>query len=417
MFQLPLLAQNKAIEIDSVMNFAYHNGAFNGTIMVVAQGEIIYHKAFGFADLKSKELLKTSSAFYLGSLSKQFTTMAIMLLKEQDKISYSDRLVRYFPEFPEYAHEITIKQLMNHTSGLTDYYEAGAFRPGFINDDVLKFLIQQPSLDFAPGEKYSYSNSAYVVLSMIVEQVAGMPFRTFIEKNIFNPLGMNSTTVIDQSSPKIKHQARGFNVIGEADDYNAFTTGGGGMFSTTEDLYLWDEALRSNKLVCQDALEEAFTPTILNDGHVSNYGYGWMIEYSDQAKAVYHTGSLAGFRAYIYKNLTDQNTIIMLTNNGEANAIKAIGKSLQDILSGSGNGGLRLPVSLKLLKLSENNPIDDVIDTYFNLKKKSRNEFDLSEKQLNTFGHMLLMKQHEQEALSIFRLNLQEHTKIINPNE
>jgi len=147
---LAALAQNHQLEIDKLMDFCYTNGAFNGTILVVENEKIIYNKAFGLSNFKTNEPLKINSAFYLGSVAKQFTAMAIMILKEQNKLSYSDGLLKYFPEFPEYASKITIKHLLTHTSGLSDYYDNNAFKPGFKNEDVLSFLIKQPTLDFEP---------------------------------------------------------------------------------------------------------------------------------------------------------------------------------------------------------------------------------------------------------------------------
>lgn len=410
-------AQSHQLEISSLMDFYYKNGAFSGMVLVVGNGKIIYDKAFGFANLKTKEPLITNSAFYLASVSKQFTAMAIMMLEEQGSLSYHDKLSKYFPEFPEYANQVTIKHLLTHTSGMVDYYDSGYFKPGFTNDDVLSAMLKQPSLEFTPGEKYAYSNSAYVILSMIVEKVSGMSFREFMEKNILNPLQMNSTIVFDQSNPEIKNRTTGFNLVGDIDDYNAFTTGGGGMYSTTGDLYLWDQALYTDKLIPQASLNEAFTPTVLNDGTVSNYGYGWMIEYNDQDKSVFHTGGLSGFRTNIYRELSKHNTVILFTNYGSAEVLKSISRSIQAILHDSPVATPWLPASLKLFKLSEDKPIEKVIDTYHDLVKNRNDEFDLSEKQLNSLGYMLLKKKREQDAMAIFRLNLELHPALINPQK
>lgn len=409
------LAQTHQLEIDRLMDFCYRNGAFNGTILVVENEKIIYNKAFGIANFKTNEPLKINSAFYLGSVAKQFTAMAIMILKEQNKLSYSDGLLKYFPEFPEYASKITIKNLLTHTSGLSDYYDKNAFKPGFKNEDVLSFLIKQPALDFEPGEKYYYSNSAYVLLSMIVEKVTGEPYRVFMEKNVFTPLSMNSTFVFDESKPEIKNRVTGYNLIGEKDDYDAYTTGGGGMYSTTDDLYLWDMALNSNKLISKDALDEAFSSIILNDGTISNYGYGWMIEYVNNYKSVFHTGGLAGFRTNIHKDLKNNNTVILLSNNGNANALKYISRAIQDILCKTSINEYKFPVSLILFKISQNQNIEQVINRYKEIAKNNNDEFDISEIQLNAFGYMLLMDNRKEDALEVFKFNLGENPKIINP--
>jgi len=168
---------------------------------------------------------------------------------------------------------------------------------------------------------------------MIVEKISGISFKTFMEKNVFIPLGMNSTLVFDQSKSEIKNRTTGFNLVGDIDDYNAFTTGGGGMYSTTGDLYLWDQALYTDKLIPQTSLNEAFTPLVLNDGTVSNYGYGWMIEYNGQNKSVFHTGGLSGFRTNIYRDLANHNTVILFTNYGSSEVLKSLSRSIQLIFT------------------------------------------------------------------------------------
>jgi len=236
-----------------------------------------------------------------------------------------------------------------------------------------------------------------------------------MEKNVFAPLNMKLTFVFDESKPEIKNRVTGYNLIGEKDDYDAYTTGGGGMYSTADDLYLWDMALNSNKLINKDALDEAFSSIILNDGTISSYGYGWMIEYVNNYKSVFHTGGLAGFRTNVHKDLKNNNTIILLSNNGNANALKYISRSIQDILCKTSINEYKFPVSLKLFKISQNQNIEQVINAYREIEKNNNGEYDVSEVQLNALGYMLLMDKREEDALEVFRFNLEANPNIVNP--
>jgi CubicO group peptidase (beta-lactamase class C family) len=249
---------------------------------------------------------------------------------------------------------------------------------------------------------------------MIVERVTGDSFRSFMENNIFIPLGMKSTFVVDEPNLGIKNRVTGYSLIGEKDDYNAFTTGGGGMYSTTEDLYLWDQALSSNRLISKDASDEAFSSTILNDGTISNYGFGWMIEYVNNYKSVYHTGGLVGFRTIIHKDLMHNNAIILLSNKGNANALKYISRAIQDIICKTSLNEYKFPISLKLFKISQNQEIEQIINTFKKIAETNNGEFDISEIQLNKFGYMLLMDRREEDALEVFKYNLELNPQIGN---
>jgi len=322
-----------AASIDLLMKHCYEHGMFNGSILVSKNNEVIYRNAFGYANRETKEELKPESAFYLASVSKQFTTMAAMILKERNKLTYEDKLSDYFPEFPSYGENVTVWHLMTHTSGVPDHYQLNAYKPGLSNSDVLELLIKQDSLDFAPGDLFSYSNGGYVLLALIVEKASGLPFRTFMKNNIFDPLEMKNTLVFDESKPVINNRAVGYDSAGNLDDYEIFTTGAGGMYSNVDDLYLWDQGLYLEKLVAETTLNEAFAPTPLNNGQISNYGFGWTI--NEEAETVQHSGSLSGYRTFIKRFLDTNNTYILLTNNGEAVALNGISIAIDSILSGS----------------------------------------------------------------------------------
>lgn len=303
---------------------------FNGAVLVAEEGEIIYKDAFGEADFDSGRLLSINSSFYIASLSKQFTAMSIMMLAEEKKLSYEDSLSKYFPEFPEYADDITIKHLLNHTSGIRNH--ARSTRPRFLqgmrNSDVLEILIDHKDTNFRPNEKFEYSNSGYILLSMIAEISSGQPFHELLQDKIFSPLNMNNTLVYDESKPEISNRAIGFTGLEERFDYNILTTGDGGMYSTIEDLFIWDQALYSNTLVESESLEAAFSGTILNNGERTNYGYGWAV----RGNKVSHGGGFVGFRSFIVRDMDNRRTIILLTNKLTGLNLSELSGDIQEIL-------------------------------------------------------------------------------------
>lgn len=343
-------AETKNLKIDKLMAYSHQNGLFNGSVLVAENGKVIYSKAFGVADKKRKQNLTTDSKFYLASVSKQFTSMAIMLLKEKGKLSFDDKLSDFFNDFPEYSKRITIEHLLTHTSGIPDYFRLGIYKSDLKNQDVLEELMQQEDLDFEPGEKYAYSNGGYVLLALIVEKVSEQPFHQYLKEHIFKPLGMNDTLVYDESKPEVVNRAVGYNDSGTLNDYNILTVGDGGMYSTVRDLFKWDRALYTEQLISTATLKKAFTSFKLNNGELSHYGYGWSLYTDKSGENVAHGGSLAGFRTIIERQLEQQNAIIMLTNFGDAFAQGEIKAALNNILKNN-------PYTLPKLEVAVSNEI------------------------------------------------------------
>ena len=306
------IAQSDFHRIDSLMKARHQAGEFNGTVLVVVEGTVLYREAFGMAEKDRR--LNEDTPFYLGSVSKAFTGMAIMILAEKDKLEFDDQVSKYFPELPGFTESLTIRNLLNHTSGLPDYYNMGKYVDGMTNDMVLKVILELDSLEFEPGQAYSYSNTGYVLLSLLIERVTGNSYRKFVTKQIFKPTGMKHSKIIDGTRPKPSDRARGYTRTGKEDDYQAFTTGAGGIYSQIDDLYLWDQALYGTGLVKGETLSMAFSPARLNSGEYSYYGFGWMLE-AQKPRVVQHSGSLAGFRTYFYRDTEKRNTVILLSNN------------------------------------------------------------------------------------------------------
>jgi CubicO group peptidase (beta-lactamase class C family) len=403
----------KQKQIDELMNYCFENGIFSGTILIAENSEVIYNKAFGFSDFESKKKLNTNDAFYLASVSKQFTSMAVMILKERGMLNYNNKLSEYFPQFPDYADKVTIENLMTHTSGIPDYYNLGIYKPGLTNNDVLEVLIRQDSLNFQPGEKYSYSNGGYVLLALIVEKVSGESFHNFLKNNIFDPLGMNNSLVYDESHNEIPNRAIGYNMFEEINDYNIYTSGAGGIFSITEDLFKWDKALYTDKIIKLETLQRAFTPYRLNDDSLTNYGYGWRIYNDDKGKIVMHSGGLAGFRTYIERHLDTKSTIIILTNKGDAFQMSTT-EALRNILRGNSYDIPKIPITIKFKEALETKGISGAIEEYGVLKETQSDKYNFGEYQLNSLGYYLLSKERVNDAIEVFKLNVNSFPDAYN---
>jgi CubicO group peptidase (beta-lactamase class C family) len=296
---------------------------FNGVVLITEHNHVIYKKAFGYADLASRDSLKVSSQFQLASVSKQFTSMAIMMLKERGFLSYDDKVTRFYPKFP-YTN-VTIRQLLTHRAGLADYrwfidpHWLDKEKP-ISNQEMIRMFNQyKPDPYFSAGSHHSYSNTGYAILAAIVEKISGVTFSTFMKKAVFEPLGMKHSQIYS----KCEHANLPGNVCGYErngswkapnDCFNGIT-GDKNVFSTVEDLFIWDQALYSNKLVKQETLADAYKEGSPELRGLRNYGFGWRINKQNPEKqVVYHSGWWRGFRTFFLRNLTDHNAIIVLTN-------------------------------------------------------------------------------------------------------
>ncbi|MBW2494100.1 MAG: beta-lactamase family protein, partial [Deltaproteobacteria bacterium] len=295
-------------------------------IMVIRDGKVLQKSAYGMADVEHGVPFETDTSTRLGSVSKQFTAMAIMLLEEEGKLDYDDPITRYLPEISRIADGITTRNLMNHTGGLPDYYDVmvevtGVERP--LTRHALDAYAAWGEPVFAPNERYEYSNPGYELLALIVERASGERFGDFVEERIFAALGMKNSVVLDERHPKLAKRAYGYRIDGDGfapndDDPLNYIIGSGGIYSTVEDLYLWDQALYTENLVSKATLDEAFSPTELNSGELFPYGFGWGFDEHLGRKRIAHGGSWVGFRTFIGRYVDDRFSVIVLTNLAEA---------------------------------------------------------------------------------------------------
>lgn len=407
------LGGDKAAQIDSLMSALAGRGQFSGSVLVAENGRVLYEHGFGTADLKNGIPFSPSTPCYLASLTKQFTAMAVMILAERHKLSLSDPLSNYFSGFSRLAAGVTIRHLLNHTSGIPDYTRLGLEHPGLTNDSVMLALVRADSLDFPAGTRYQYSNSGYVILAKIIEKVSGKSYREFLKRNIFDPLGMSSTAVYDETRPEIPGHAIGYGRFGDLDDYNLLTCGEGGIYSSVDDLFKWDQALYTEKLVQAPALEEAFTKPLLQDGSASSYGFGWAIGEYDGQKTLSHAGRYGGFNTYIKRFTRDHATIIFLTNHGFRN-MGAIGGALANILYGKPYDLPKLSIAEAMYGTYKYNGLGKALLLYRLVKAKNDTTYDFGESELNELGYELLGKKLYPAAIEVLKMNVEQYPSSPN---
>lgn len=318
---------------------------FNGSVLVSWKGQVLCDRAMGYCDFTEKQPLTSQSHFQLASVSKQFTAAAIMLLHQQGKLEFDDEVKKYIPQWP-YAG-MTIRHLLTHTSGISNYMwlvEHKWKKPHSpYNHEVVAMLIEHNMpLNFVPGRYHSYSNTGYVVLAYLVEKISGNYFADFLDENIFQPLGMKNTFAYSQTINR-KNQdkvsgfqptRRGYRKIDET--IHDGCMGDKGIYSTANDLYKWDQALYSGKLISSEVLDEAFTMTTLRNKRKVPYGFGFRIIEKDDSKTVYHHGLWNGFRTSLIRYVSDSCTIIVLNNTG-SDAKHMLVKDIEKILLGEEN--------------------------------------------------------------------------------
>ncbi|WP_181304993.1 serine hydrolase [Rufibacter sp. XAAS-G3-1] len=327
-------------QLDSVFKHFHKRRGFNGTVLVTKYDQVIYKNAFGLADFYKKDSLTVETAFQLASVSKQFTAMAIMMLKDEGKLSYKDSVQQYIPNFP--YHGITIRQLLTHQSGLSNYtYFSDKLWPdrnkNLTNEDVINLMVaHRPQPYYPPNTHFDYSNTGYSLLASIVEKVSEMPFATFLRERIFEPLEMKQTFTYSPEVATLTGKiATGHTRFRQkrTSDYLDTVLGDKGIYSTVEDLYKWDQALYTQKLVSKETLKEAFTGSILKKKkkQEEDYGFGWRIRPLDNGDtAVYHGGLWHGFSTYLLRNPKEHSALIILSNlpNGSFSYLQELRKFL-----------------------------------------------------------------------------------------
>ncbi|MBV9958722.1 MAG: serine hydrolase [Acidobacteria bacterium] len=313
---------DKSARVDALMSGLIQADGPGAAVLVMRDGRVVHSKGYGLARLETKEPVGPNTAFEIGSTSKQFTAMAVMILQERGRLSFDDPLAKFFPEFPPYAKAVTVRHLLIHTSGLIDIINPNWFRKGYepTAKELLRQMAQQKSVSFAPGEKSEYNNAGYMLLALIVEKASGQSFARFMRENIFKPLGMTSTFVYDETKPNLSRAAisysseeKVFKAYEQTSD--RFIYGMKGVYSTLLDLSKWAGALESEQLVKAATLKQAFTSGRLNNGMQTLYGFGWYVNQENGLDVVEHAGGYLGYRATMRLYPAQHTAIFLLSNN------------------------------------------------------------------------------------------------------
>ena len=320
------IAGRKAIKLDTFFKKLHKFNGFNWSVLVSQNGKIIYKKAFGYSSFLRKDSNTTQTQFQLASVSKQFTAVAIMQLHEKGLIDYDAPVFKYIPNFP-YDTSITIRSLLSHRSGIPNYVycldKIVNKKVPMSNQQVVNLFAQyRPGINYLPNSRFNYNNSNYVLLAYIVEKLSGMNFRDYAQKHLFAPAGMSRSFIYDPN----KSEQMATAAVGYTPRKNGFwqvpfdhldgATGDKGVYSTVEDLFKWDMALNSEKLVKMKTLNEAFLPAnTFKFASNKNYGFGWRLQLMDDGSwLTFHTGWWHGFKNYYMHNNRDNSSIIILQN-------------------------------------------------------------------------------------------------------
>lgn len=333
-------AQNLESKIDSLLENKYKANEPGATVLIAKKGNIIYRKAFGNSNLELGISMIPKNVFQIGSMTKQFTAVSILILMEQGKLSLDDEITKFIPDYPTHNKKIMIHHLLTHTSGIKSYTSMRAIRNIARKDltptELIDFFKNEP-MDFNPGAKYKYNNSGYILLGYIIEKVSNQSYSEFVQKYIFDKANM-SESLYGSHSKLIKNRAYGYQ---QNDDGYKNTTyislsipfAAGSIMSNIDDLLKWQQAINNNVLVKQKTIQKAFTNYTLNNGEFINYGYGWNIAKIDKTPVLQHGGSIFGFKSMgVY--IPSEKVYVIILTNCDCNSPTAITKEIAALVIG-----------------------------------------------------------------------------------
>jgi CubicO group peptidase (beta-lactamase class C family) len=309
--------------IDNLVQETYKPTEPGAAVIVVKDGETIFRKSQGMANLELDMPIEPDMVFRIGSVTKQFTAVAILMLAEQGKLALDDSISTFLPEYPTHDHLITVKHLLTHTSGIKSYTSMSEWPPlwrkDFTVQELIDFFKFQPMLS-APGKRWAYNNSGYVLLGAILEKISGQSYEAFLQQNIFEPLGMKQS-YYDDPSQIIPRRAAGYDKTPDGFANTAFLSmtqpyAAGALASTVDDLVLWDSALYTERLLKQETLKQAHSSYQLTNGSSTAYGFGWELSEYAGHRFIEHGGGIHGFRARAIRIPDERVFVAVLSNNG-----------------------------------------------------------------------------------------------------
>ncbi|OXA82438.1 CubicO group peptidase, beta-lactamase class C family [Flavobacterium aquidurense] len=419
-----LAAQDKAKKIDQLLSKYNEYGQFNGSALVSENGKVIFKKGYGSANMEWNIPNQPDTKFRLGSISKQFTAFLIVKLAEDGKLKLDVPITTYLPDYPKAnGDKITIHHLLTHTSGIPNYTSAPNFfkeksRNSYSPEEFVKTFSSLP-LEFTPGEKFNYSNSGYFLLGYIIEKISGKTYEQYLQETILTPLKM-ANTGYDHSDIILKNRAAGYEKQGKKIINSAYLDmsipyAAGSLYSTVEDLYLWDQALYTTKLLSQKSMDLLFKPYISTGGD-SAYGYGWFLEEASNAdkaklKIIEHGGGINGFNTIISRVPADKNLVVLLNNTG-GTILGEMNEGIRAILYNQPFNEPKKSMALELLDVYSENGAIAGTELYKKLKKDPI--YGIKEADINRVGYVLLQNGKKKEAIEAFKINVENFPKSGN---
>lgn len=321
---LPVAAQTKVTDkVDEFIAAEMQKQHIPGLSLAVSKaGQIAYVKGYGLANVEHQVAVRPETVFQSGSVGKQFTATAVMMLVQDGRLALDDHIAKYFPDAPPHWQQITIRHLLTHTAGTTDYPDDFDFRRDYTEAELFKAAARVP-LAFQPGEKFSYSNLGYVMLGLLVSKVTGKFYGEFLQERIFKPLGMATARIISEADI-VPNRAAGYRLVkGELKNQEWVaptlnTTADGPLYLTALDMAKWDAALDTEKLLKKSSLAQMWTPLRLSSGVRHHYGFGWAMDNINGHRLIEHGGSWQGFKAHIARYTDDKLTIVVFANLAQA---------------------------------------------------------------------------------------------------
>jgi CubicO group peptidase (beta-lactamase class C family) len=403
----------------------YEAGQLNGSVLVAEKGKILLHKAYGTAEFEAGEKIDNNSVFVLASISKSLTSLGILRLIDQGKLSLNDELTEFFPELP--YRGVTIKQLISNTNGLPEY--RGVFAEHWDrtkvaqNKDVIALMAEyKPAILFEPGSQFRYSNTGFVFLASIIEKVSGRDYEEFMREEVFKPLGMNRSLIYTRDKEyNINNFAFPYvrlfllnPIWARRETIPAFShlnyldsvKGDVSAASCTEDLFNMDMALLKGKFISNALLQEAFTPVITDKAAArpdEGYGFGWISKHNSKGeKIVFHEGGMAGISTYNSINLEHERVVVVLSNTNFTRSLK-IASDIELIFDGGEPAEPKAPLVVEIAKCIEEKGTAGVQE--FAKELVNKGEYETNENEINNVGYEFIQQGNVDAALEYFKLN------------
>ncbi len=413
--------QTKSDKINELISLYSDYEGFNGSVLVAHEEKVIYKKGFGLANMEWDIQNQTDTKFQIASITKQFTALLILQLVAENKLDLHKPISTYLPDYPkENGNQITIHHLLTHSSGLERDASKDEKKYKKPKDMVNQFA--ESPLKFIPGERFEYSNSGYTLLGYIIETITEKSYEEVLKDRIFTPLNMKNSGFY-KHRPLLKNMSSGYNKswgnyfnIDYSDESSAYAAGG--IYSTVEDLFLWDQAVNTETLLPKKYLDLLFTKHIIDSEEGGHYGYGW--EFKEKSignttsiiETVGHSGRISGYRA-LYTKIQSSNSAIILLNNTNRTFLNGITIAIIEILNDKSYDFPLKPLAMFMTKTIEKEGIEKGIQFY--KEHKDLNDYYVSEQELIIEGYRLLHAGNTNDAAEVFKLSTEIFPNRDNP--